>query len=144
MIGNIPLPARDGAFEAGFWTALDRGELAHLCCTSCGQWHFPARWRCTCGSPLEYRAVSGRASLWSWTEVHPPVLPAFAQFTPYVVGIAELDDAPGVRMVGALLIEPTDPINRVRPSELAIGMPLRACILTLGEGIRWPAWQILK
>ena len=142
MIDGIPLPARDGPFEAGFWEALDRGELAHQHCTACGAWHFPPRWRCACGGTLAWRPVSGRARLWSWTVVHPPVLPAFMPFAPYPVAIAELAEAPGLRMAGPLLERPGDPIDHVDPAQLEIGMPLRACIVELADGVRWPAWQI--
>ncbi|OCC25146.1 hypothetical protein MB02_00140 [Croceicoccus estronivorus] len=142
MIDGIPLPARDGPFEAGFWRALERGELAHQNCADCGVWHFPPRWRCHCGQPLAYRAVSGNARLWSWTVIHPPVLPAFAPFAPYPVAIAELAEAPGLRMVGPLVQTAGDPINHVDPSRLTIGMPLQACIVELAEGTPWPAWKI--
>lgn len=143
MIDGIPLPARDGPFEAGFWDALDRGELAHQHCASCGQWHFPPRWRCTCGSALAYQPVSGRARLWSWTEVHPPVLPAFAAFAPYVVGIVQLDEAQNLRMVGPIIIEDGDPLGRVRPADLVIGMKLTAAITRIAQDIAWPSWKIL-
>lgn len=142
MIENIPLPARDGPFEAGFWAALDRGELAHQQCEACSAWHFPPRWRCTCGGALAYQPVSGKARLWSWTVVHPPVLPAFAPYAPYPVAIAELDEAPGLRMTGALVENPGDPINHIDPARLSVGMPLTACVITLADGVRWPAWKI--
>ena len=142
MIENIPLPARDGPFEAGFWAALDRGELAHQQCEACSAWHFPPRWRCTCGGALAYQPVSGKARLWSWTVVHPPVLPAFAPYAPYPVAIAELDEAPGLRMTGALVKNPGDPINHIDPARLSVGMPLTACVITLADGVRWPAWKI--
>lgn len=143
MIGGIPLPDREGPFEAGFWAALDQGRLAHQHCPVCGAWHFPMRWRCRCGGALDYRDVSGRARLWSWTVVHPPVLPVFAEFTPYVVAIAALVEADDLRMVGPLCIDPGDPINRVRPEDLSIGISLEAQIVPLTAGLNWPAWKIL-
>ena len=142
MIANIPLPSRDGPFEAGFWAALDRGELAHQQCDACSAWHFPPRWRCACGGTLNYTPVSGKARLWSWTVVHPPVLPAFAPYAPYPVAIAELDEAPGLRMTGPLVENPGDPINHIDPARLTIGMPLTACVITLADGVHWPAWKI--
>jgi len=142
MIDDIPLPARDGPFEQGFWAALDRGELAHQHCEACDSWHFPPRWRCHCGGTLSYGTVSGDARLWSWTQVHPPVLPAFAPFAPYLVAIAELVEADGLRMVGSLVIGAADPINRVQPSQLRIGMPLTAVVREIAPGVPWPAWQV--
>lgn len=142
MIEAIPLPSREGAFEQEFWAALDAGHLVHQHCAACSRWHFPPRWRCPCGGELAYRPVSGRARLWSWTVVHPPVLPAFAPFTPYVVGIAELDEAPGLRMVGPLIMEEGDPIDRVKPDQLKIGMPLVASISRIAADVAWPAWKL--
>ena len=142
MIDAIPLPSREGAFEQGFWAALDEGRLAHQHCGACSRWHFPPRWRCTCGGALAYRPVSGRARLWSWTVVHAPVLPAFAPFPPYVVGIAELDEAPGLRMVGSLIVDEGDPIDRVQPDQLKIGMPLVASISRIAADVAWPAWKL--
>ena len=58
------------------------------------------------------------------------------------LAIAELAEAPGLRMAGPLLERPGDPIDHVDPARLEIGMPLRACIVELADGVRWPAWQI--
>ncbi|MCP5395256.1 MAG: OB-fold domain-containing protein [Sphingomonadaceae bacterium] len=142
MINGIPLPARDGPFEEGFWAALDRGVLAHQHCEACATWHFPPRWRCHCGGALTYQEVSGAGTLWSWTEVHPPVLPAFAPFAPYVVGLVQLDEGEGLRMVGNLVVASGDPINRVRPEQLQIGMKVQAVIGEIADGIPWPSWKI--
>lgn len=143
MIDAIPLPSRDGPFEREFWEFLDKGILAHQHCEACDRWHFPPRWRCSCHGALRYRPVSGNARLWSWTVIHPPVLPAFAPFAPYVVVIAELEEDPVLRMVGPAVLTPGDPINRVTADQLKIGMPLRAVITPLAPDVAWPAWQIL-
>lgn len=142
MIAGIPLPTTDGPSEAEFWAGLKAGELRHQHCVACDAWHFPARWRCICGNELYYRGVSGRATLWSWTQVHPPVLPAFAPFTPFIVGIAQLEEAQNLRMVGSLIIQPSDPINRVQSEVLRPDMPLRACIIQISSDVAWPAWQL--
>ncbi|MFZ4110506.1 MAG: Zn-ribbon domain-containing OB-fold protein [Polymorphobacter sp.] len=142
MIEGSPVPARTGPFEADFWAILDEGRLAHQHCYNCGAWHFPARWRCACGGALVYVPVSGKARLWSWTEVHAPVLPAFTAFTPYVVGIVELAEAAGLRMIGPLLNAPKDPINAVRKQDLQIGMPLQAVVCPLSTTVAWPSWLL--
>ena len=142
MIADIPLPARDGPFEQGFWQALDQNRLAHQQCANCSAWYFPARWRCQCRGALTYRYVSGRAKLWSWTFVHAPVLPAFATYVPYAVGIAELEESPALRMVGSLILSPDDAINAVTADPLWIGRPLIAVVRDLGNDVRWPVWQL--
>lgn len=145
MIANIPLPARDGPFEEGFWSALDAGGLAHQRCHDCRRWHFPPRYRCSdCGGGLVYEPVSGLGTLWSFTLVHAPVLPAFAPFAPFVAAVVELDEQPGLRMAGNLIHRAGDPINAVAPQSLTIGMPLRAVILPLSEDVRWPQWVLIS
>ena len=143
MIEGIPLPARDGAYEQGFWEAMDAGVLAHQRCESCGRWTFPPRWRCQCGGALTYKAVSGRGVLWSWTQVHAPVLPAFAALTPYVVAIIQLEEQADLRMAGLLIRAPGTPVNAIVPADLYIGMPLKAVVTPLGADVRWPHWQIV-
>jgi len=46
------------------------------------------------GSPLEWRAASGRGRLWSWTVMHQNYLPAYADEIPYPVGLIQLDEGP--------------------------------------------------
>jgi hypothetical protein len=48
-------------------------------------------------------AVSGDARVVSWTALHPPVLAVWAEQVPFVVLLVELEDAPGVRMLGQLV-----------------------------------------
>jgi hypothetical protein len=45
-------------------------------------------------------------------------------------------------MTGALVENPGDPINHIDPARLSVGMPLTACVITLADGVRWPAWKI--
>lgn len=145
MIADIPIPARDGPFEEGFWSALDAGVLAHQRCQGCKTWQFPPRFRCSeCGGALAYEQVSGRATLWSFTVVHAPVLAAFAPYVPYVAAVVELDEQPGLRMAGNLIHRAGDPVNTVVPQNLSIGMPLRAVILPMLADVCWPQWAIEK
>lgn len=143
MIDGIPLPARDGPFEQGFWDALDKGVLAHQQCASCGKWTFPPRWRCLCGGALQYRPVSGKGRLWSWTQVHAPVLPAFAPLTPYIAAIVELEEQSDLRMAGMLVRDAGGRLNAVTLADLYIGMKLETVIAPLGSGVNWPQWKTL-
>lgn len=142
MIETIPLPAMDGPFEEPFWQSLKIGTLSHQQCQRCLDWHFPARWRCHCGGSLEYRPVSGKATLWSWTVVHAPVLPVFAAYTPFVSAVAELEEAPNLRMVGTLIMVDGDPINRVQSADLHIGMALTCRLSQIAPNTIWPVWKI--
>lgn len=100
-----PRPA-DDPDTAGFFEAAGRGELVICVCQSCDAvLHLPRGYCHHCGSSeVGWRQVSGEAHLYSWTTVVRPVLPSFP--VPYTVVLVELDDAPGVRLIGNLPGEP--------------------------------------
>ena len=60
--------------------------------------------------------MSGAGEVWSFTVVHPPTLPAFADRTPYGAVVVRLDE--GVFLVSNLVDCPVD--------ELAVGHARRA------------------
>src|SRR5579864_4597 len=92
------LPARDPDTR-GFFEAAARGELVVNVCAECGAvLHLPRPYCHHCGSfTVDWRAVSGRGRLVSWTTVYQGFHPAFE--IPYTVVLVELDDAPGARLV---------------------------------------------
>ena len=143
MIETIPLPDTSGPIEAPFWAALEEGRLVVQHCRACRSWMFPTRIRCaSCGQPPEWKPVSGRGSIWSFTRVHPPVLPAFAAFAPYPVVVVELEEQQGLRLVGNLVDKADDPINAVAADRIDIGMPVEAVIRRINV-VPWPAWRIV-
>ena len=78
---------------------------------------------------MPYRqAVSGRGRIWSFIEVHPPVLPAFMPYAPYPVVLVELEEAVGLRLVGNVVHQRGAGIDSVNLSELEIGRPVTALI----------------
>lgn len=87
-----------------FWAALAQGDLKMQQCSGCGQWNWPAVWRCgACGSwDHAWHKVSGKGRIYSWTRSWhdfggPRDLPI-----PYVSVVVELDDAGGNRLLGIL------------------------------------------
>jgi uncharacterized OB-fold protein len=143
MIPSIPLPATDDPLEQPFWQGLAAGELRAQHCDACGHWYFPPRRRCAgCARALRWLAVSGRGRIWSFTAVHPPVLPAFNAYAPYAVVLVELEEAAGLRLVGNVVRADGDAINSVPIAALAIGLPVQALIKPLAEGIHWPQWRL--
>lgn len=142
MIETVPLPEMSEGMEAPFWEALKQGHLAVQHCASCDLWMFPTRVRCAaCGGRPAWRRVSGRGRIWSFTRIHPPVLPAFAPFTPYPVILVELAEQRGVRIVGNLIDRADDRIDAVPPERIAIDAPVELVIRDLG-GVPWPAWRL--
>jgi hypothetical protein len=143
MIAEIPLPATDEPLEQPFWGALKEGILRVQRCANCACWYFPPRRQCTaCQSPLSWTAVSGCGRIWSFTCVHPPVLPAFAPYAPYCVVVVELEESKGLRFTGNVLRTATDQINAVTVQELSVDMPVKALVRRLANDVYWPHWLL--
>ena len=110
-----PVPRPDPADEddARFWAGLREGELCIQRCTACGAFRHPPRPSCAqCGGTgREWVAAAGTGEVWSYTIVHPPTLPAFADRTPYGAVVVRLDE--GVFLVSNLVDCPVE--------ELAVG-----------------------
>jgi hypothetical protein len=127
-VAERPLPRPD-LDSAPHFEAAAEGRLAVPQCGDCGVFHwYPSKSCPACGAfKISWPTLSGQGYLFSYTIVGHPVMPWLAGRVPYVLGLVELPDAPGVRLV-------TDVIN-VDPAEVYIGMPLRATFETLAEGL---------
>ena len=111
----LPLPTRD---NQPFYEAARRGELRLQRCGACGRFrHYP---RPTCPGCLSrdvaWERASGRGTVWTWTIVRGPTLPAFDPKLPYNVVDVLLDE--GVHLVSEVLDCP--------PEEIRAGMPVEA------------------
>ena len=97
-----PLPVDDDHDTAGFFEAARRGELVVRMCSGCDRvLHLPRAYCSACGSwEGRWQPVSGRGHLYSWTTVEHQVHPAYP--VPFTIVLVELDDHPGVRLVGSL------------------------------------------
>jgi len=105
--------------DGEYWAALAQGKLKMQRCKGCGQWHWPAVWRCgECGGWEQgWHEVAPRGRIYSWTRSWhdfggPRDLPV-----PYVSVVVELDAAGGKRLLGTL-----EDLDR----EPAIGLPVYA------------------
>jgi uncharacterized OB-fold protein len=97
-----PRPVPDLDTQA-FWDAVEERRLVVPRCTSCGKWIWQPRPMCpSCRTPdPKWTEVTGEGVVASWTVLHPPVLPVWADQLPFVVLLVELDE--GVRMIGQLV-----------------------------------------
>ncbi|HVV29887.1 MAG TPA: OB-fold domain-containing protein [Mycobacteriales bacterium] len=119
-----PEPNETNAF---FWDAAAGHQLVLQRCDACSQFQYPpdvacVHCQCTELTPTE---MSGRATLYSYAVVDRLFHVGFASVLPYVVGLAELDEQAGLRMLTNIV--------DTRPEEVQIGMPLEVCFEDRGE-----------
>jgi uncharacterized OB-fold protein len=119
-VSAFPRPDPQNDDDARFWRSVADGELRIQRCTSCSTFRHPPRPVCAqCGArESEAVAVAGTGEVWSFTVIHPPTLPAFADRTPYAAVVVRLDE--GVFLVSNLVDCPVDEIEIGTRVELAI------------------------
>ncbi len=100
-----------------FWRGGAQGELRFLRCRSCRTYVHPPSPRCPdcLGDDLAAEAVSGRATVLSYTLNHQPWVPAADH--PYAIAIVEIEDQEGLRLMTNIVPCP--------PEEVRLGMPVR-------------------
>lgn len=93
---------------APFWAATRRGELVVQRCSSCGSVQHPPAPQCLSCLSLElgWLAVSGRGVVHEATTMHEARVYGFEDRTPYTCVSVELDDAPGIYLLGNLVGAP--------------------------------------
>lgn len=119
-----PLPQPDLVTEP-YWEAAKRGRLIAQYDRVAGRYRWPPSPYLGTGAgfDIEWRELSGRGTVYSYTIIHPPAPPAFD--TPYVVTLVEAQESPEVRLVAN--------IKDVDPEKLRIGMPVRVRFETVED-----------
>lgn len=99
----VPTPHAD---SAPYWEGCAAGELRLQHCSTCGEPRFYPRARCPfCFSgDADWKAVTGRGSIYSYTVVRRAMHPWFAERVPYVVALIALDEGP--RLMSHVLADP--------------------------------------
>ncbi len=115
MTAPLPVPTLD---NEPFYAAARAGELVFQRCVACGRFrHYP---RPTCpgclASDFSWTRSTGRGTVWAWTIVRGPTLPAFAAKLPYNVVDVLMEE--GVHFVSEVLDCP--------PEALRAGLPVEA------------------
>ena len=84
----------DVALTDEFWSACSSNRLVRPVCNDCGTNFFTPQWCCPqCQSESwEYVTSNGIGTIYSYTVVHRPPLPAFK--APYIVAVIELAEGP--------------------------------------------------
>jgi len=100
----LEAPARpappDLPLSRPYWEAARQGRFVVQQCTGCGKLrHYPRLLCDACHSTgVEWREVSGRGRIHSWTVTHHAFHPAFAAELPYALVTVDLEE--GVRALG--------------------------------------------
>ena len=120
----LPLPTRD---TEPFYAAAREGVLVFQRCTACGRFrHYP---RPVCPACLSrdftWTRSSGRGTIWTWTIVRGPTLPAFEAAVPYNVVDVLMEE--GVHFVSQVLDCP--------PEEMRAGMRVQAVFVAASDDI---------
>ena len=126
------VPVVDDRDTGGFFEAAARGVLAIRRCTGCGaavHVPVPACPYCQCADG-RWEPGGTTGTVYSWTVVEHQVHPAFP--VPHTILLVELDEAPGVRVVGHLP-------GRHAPG---VGHPVRVRFDRVDERVVLPQWDL--
>ena len=109
----LPNPTPD---SAAFWEACQQHVLKLQQCNACGEFWFPPGNRCGhCWSESwEWKPVSGRGQLFTFTVIRRAYHAGFADGLPYNVAVVQLEEGP--RLVSNVV--------ECAPEDLKVGMPL--------------------
>jgi uncharacterized OB-fold protein len=128
-----PLPRPNAYMRTQpFWDAADRERLVIQYCPATGRFqHFPRPVSLYTGRRnLEWKEVSGRGVLYSWTLTFTP-WPGHEDRAPYLCALVDLDE--GVRILANFY--------NCRPEMLRIGMPVRLVWERLDDKFNYPAFE---
>jgi uncharacterized OB-fold protein len=128
---RFDLPAPDPE-TSPFWDAAREHRLLIKRCADCGAAHFYPRPFCPhCwSSAVDWEEATGRAVLYTWSEVHQNDLPPFPERVPYVAAVVDLAEGP--RMMTNIVEGDAEP--------LFVGMQLRVAYRDVGEGVTVPVF----
>ena len=96
------------------------------------RWKPHSRKCARCGSvEREWVAASGAGEVWSFTVIHAPTLPAFADRTPYGAVVVRLEE--GVFLVSTLVDCPIE--------ELTVGARVEVALTEMDAGLALPLFR---
>lgn len=112
--------ALDDPLIGPFWQAAAAHRLALPWCRACNQAVWYPQLSCpACQGRLDWRTLSGRARLVSWTVVRKPLSPLFE--VPYVPALVAPVEAPHVHLVTQLTACQPDALRCDQPMQVVFG-----------------------
>lgn len=129
----------DDPLTSFFWEAARRHELYIQRCQACGTYiHMPRPICRNCQSfDLAGEQVSGRATLYSWTQTFKAFHPYFVDRVPYVVATVTLVEQPGLQLMSNLVGIDQDRLD----DEARMGMDVEVDFTDLGDGYVVPVFK---
>jgi uncharacterized OB-fold protein len=99
-----PMPFADPLSDF-FWNGARQGQLLIQRCQACGTFiHLPRPVCRACRSfDLAPEEVSGRGTLYSFSETHKPFHPFFVDRVPYLLAVIELEEQADLRILSNLV-----------------------------------------
>lgn len=143
MTEQTLLPHSDST-NGPFWEGCREGVLRIQQCPESGRLLFPPRpvnsWNPQV-APV-WTEVSGRGTIWSVIEPHPPLMLNFSELAPYNAIIVALEEDPRVRLVGNLVAGPGGAINEIAYEDIEIGAAVSVVFDAITEDVTLPRWAL--
>jgi hypothetical protein len=129
--GPLPVPTPE---TRPFWEGARRHELHVQRCRTCTQHFFFPRGACPhcLSADLEWRRVSGRGTLHTFTVVHRGAR-GFPLPAPYILAVVELEEGPRL-MTNLVGVEPD-------PERLDLGMPVEVVFEDVTPEVTLPRFR---
>jgi uncharacterized OB-fold protein len=115
-----------------FWEYAKRHQLAIQRCDHCGRYqHWPTPVCRNCSSfSLSPAVVSGQGTLYTFTVATQSFHPYFDDKIPLIIGVVELEEQEGLKLVANLV--------DCRQEEITIGMPVQVVFRDVTEDLTLP------
>ncbi len=132
MPAERPLPDVEAPLSAPFWKAAAAHRLELQTCSDCGHVRWPAASSCPecLSTEFEWKALSGRGTIWSLAIYDEVPEPFFSEEVPYAIGAISLEEGPMM-------------ISRVHgdPDRLEVGEAVRAVFDDVSGGATLVEWE---
>ena len=131
-MAELPAPVPEPENQP-FWDALNEGELRVQRCSACHTLRHPPRSMCSrChSSDVDWVALSGAGSVYSYIVSHQAVHPALVDRVPFATVMVELDEGP---RIASNLVD-------VDPDDISIGLRVQLAPERLNEEITLPLFK---
>ena len=128
-----PKPTED---SQPFWDFCKKHELRFQKCSDCGTFrHYPRPLCPECASfNLDWVQVGTKGTVHSWVTARRPFHPGFADEMPLAIVIADVEEAPGVRLMGNFM-------DGTAPDSLSMGMPIEIAFDDVTEDWTLPKFK---